>query len=387
MQNNGLPQGITGNSISLMLGHPDPTTLFTPQFQEAVNRVLTSPQPHQALEYGQEQGNTALIDYLVEKFSRDQQMSLSADQLMLVAGSTHAVDMIARLYTSPGDAVMVEAPTYADALHIFRDHGAELHGVPVDEQGAIVEEMEALLRRLSDSNRAPRLFYTIPNFHNPAGVTLAAERRAEIIRLAHQCGFAVVEDDVYRDLAFNTSVPASFFALANGADVMHIGSFSKTLAPGLRLGWLVASRETIQRFVNCGTSQMGGGASPFASQIVAEYCRQGFWEAHVEELRRVYQMRRDVLLEALERYMPDGVTWTKPAGGFFVWVTLPEHIQGREVKQHCLQRGVMVAAGEGYFVESSHGAHHLRLTYSFAPPEDIESAVRILAEVIDSLSV
>jgi 2-aminoadipate transaminase len=382
MQSHDLPQGLAANTISLLLGHPDPTTLLPPEFREAVHRVLVSPQGYAALEYGQEQGNSALIEYLVEKFNHEQNLSLSPDQLMIVAGATHAVDMIARLYAKPNGVVIVEAPTYGDALHIFRDHGVELYSVPMDGKGVIVEELERLLKNLADGNKPPQLFYTIPNFHNPTGVSTIVERRLEIIRLAGQYDLKIVEDDVYRELAFDAPVPPSFFALAEGVQVMHIGSFSKTLAPGLRLGWLMASAEAIQGFVNCGTTQMGGGASPFSAQVTAEYCRQGCWEAHIQHLRNLYKMRRDRMLSALDHYMPDGVTWTKPSGGYFIWLTLPENIGAREVKQRALERGVLVASGENYFISSTNGANNLRLTYSFAPPDDIETAIRILAELI-----
>lgn len=385
MQSHPSAQGVTANTISLMLGHPDPTTLFTPEFQDAVQRVLTSAQPYQPLQYGAEQGVPALIDYLVEKFNREQPITISADQIMVVAGATHAVDMIARLYASGGDAVIVEAPSYVDALHVFRDHSVELYSTPIDEQGLIPDALEQILRRLEGEDKPARFLYTIPNFHNPTGVTLSEARRVEILRLARQYQLMIVEDDVYRDLTFDSVAPPSLLALAQDVPVLHIGSFSKTLAPGLRLGWLIGSGEAIRRFVQCGTTEMGGGSNPFTAQIVAEYCQLGRWETHVAHLRYCYRARRDVMLAALNQYMPEGVEWTKPAGGFFIWVTLPEHIQARTVKAQALQRSVLVAAGEGYFVNPPEGEHNLRLTYSFALPEDIEAGVRILGEVIERL--
>lgn len=382
MENQGLPQGTSAHSISLLLGHPDPATLGTPQFQDAVRRFISSPQAYHALEYGNEQGNTALIDYLAARISREQHVALRAENLMIVAGSTHAVDMIARLYIRPGAAVIVEAPTYADSLHIFRDHGAELPAVAIDQDGVRVDELEKLLQHLSAQQNLPRLFYTIPNFHNPTGITTSHQRRTEVLRLAQQYDVTIVEDDVYRDLAFDTAVPPSYFTLAKGVNVIQIGSFSKTLAPGLRLGWVVASADVIQRFVYCGTTQMGGGANPFSAQIVAEYCQQGYWDAHLEQIRGLYQTRRDTLLAALDSYMPSHVRWTKPSGGFFVWVTLPDGMQGTVVKEQASQRGVMVAAGEGFFVNPGDGKHNLRLTYSFASLSDLDTAVGILAEVV-----
>ena len=268
MSSNDLPQGMAHNTISLLLGHPDPATLLTPELGNAMLSLVSSPQCITALQYGPEQGTRSLIDFLVEKIQREQGISISPANLMVVAGSTHAVDMLARLYAKPGGVVLVEAPSYVDALHIFRDHRIELYAIPTDENGLIPDELAKRVAELHANGKLPSFLYTIPNFHNPTGCTLPEARRLEIIRLARQFGFLIVEDDVYRDLSFEGAVPASFYALAGGNGVMSIGSFSKTLAPGLRLGWLVGSEEAIQRCVNCGTTQMGGGANPFAAHIV-----------------------------------------------------------------------------------------------------------------------
>jgi 2-aminoadipate transaminase len=380
VENQVLPQGVAANSISLLLGHPDPAALGTPQFQAAAERVMASPQA--ALAYGDEPGNPALIAYLADRICREQQVTLQRENVMIAAGSTHAVDMITRLYTQTGSTVIVEAPTYADALHIFRDHRVKLYSVAMDEEGVIIEAFEKLLKQLGEDGNLPSFYYTIPNFHNPTGITTSIQRRVQIIQLAQKYGFTIVEDDVYRDLAFDAAVPPSFYTLAGGRKVIQIGSFSKTLAPGLRLGWIVASAETIHRFVFCGTTQMGGGASPLAAQIVAEYCQQGHWDGHLEFLRQLYRERRDTLLAALAEYMPRQVSWTKPSGGFFVWVTLPAGMEGAGIKAQAAKRGVMVAAGEGYFVNPDDGRHNLRLTYSFAPLSDLVTATRILGEVV-----
>lgn len=387
MTSHDLPQGMTENTISLLLGHPDPATLFTPELREAMQRVVSSPQSYTALQYGPEQGTQSLINVLVEKIQREQDLPLQSANLMVVAGSTHAVDMIARLYARPGGVVLVEAPTYVDALHIFRDHQIELCSIPMDEDGLIPSELEKQLARLHSSGKFPSMLYTIPNFHNPTGSTLSEARRIEIIRLARQYGFLIMEDDVYRDLSFEGAVPASFYALANGDQVLSIGSFSKTLAPGLRLGWLLGSEDAIQRCINCGTMQMGGGANPFAARIVAEYCRSGSWERHIAHVQSLYKMRRDVALSALGQHMPSAVGWTHPAGGFFTWLSLPKNVFAQDVKRLALQEGVSLAAGEGFFVNPADGEHHLRLAYSCAAPNDIDTGISILAQVITRLLV
>ena len=382
MTSHDLPQGMVENTISLLLGHPDPATLLTPELYNAMHYVISSSHASTGLQYAPERGTSGLLNFLVEKIQREQGLSIQASNLMLVAGSTHAVDMIARLYARPGGVVLVEAPTYVDAISIFRDHGRELCSIPMDEQGLIPGELEKQLVQLHVRGKFPSMLYTVPNFHNPTGRTLSEARRHEIIRLAHSYGFLIVEDDVYRDLSFEGAVPARFSALADGKQVLSIGSFSKTLAPGLRLGWLLGSEDAIQRCIDCGTTQMGGGANPFAANIVAEYCRRGYWETHIVHLQSLYSVRRDVALAALEQYMPSDVTWTSPAGGFFIWLTLPKDIFAQQLKRMALQEGVVLAAGEGFFVNPSDGEHNLRLAYSCAAPNDIDTGIHILAQVI-----
>jgi DNA-binding transcriptional MocR family regulator len=377
-----LPQGTTLSTISLRLGHPDPTTLLTPEFQTAMQTVFSQPNAYTTLQYGPEQGTRSLIEFLIERTNRVQGLDLQPDQLMIVAGSTHAVDMITRLYARPGGVVLVEAPTYADSLHIFRDHQVDLYGIPMDDNGLIVADLATLLTRLKAAGKSPAFLYTIPNFHNPTGITSSEARRKAVLELARDYGFLVVEDDVYGELSFNGKTPCSYYALAQGEGVLSIGSFSKTLAPGLRLGWLVGSPEAIERCVNCGTTQMGGGATPFTANIVAEYCRQGYLESHLARLRTLYKDRCDVMLSTLDRHMPQAIAWTRPAGGFFIWLTLPAHISAMRVKQEAEARGVLVTVGNGFFIDSTQNDHNLRLAFSFAPTTDFDAAINILAQVI-----
>jgi 2-aminoadipate transaminase len=376
-----LPQGVLPDTISLVFGHPDLTTLPVDGLRAATEAVLCSPQAHLALQYGPEQGTPALIDYLVEKLNREEGLGLTGDNLMLVAGSVHAVDMTARLYAGHDGVVLVEAPTYRDALHVFRDHGVALRPVPINGDGMVVEALAEQLTLLQREGKPPRLLYTIPNFQNPSGVTLATARREAILELACEHGFVVVEDDVYRDLAFEGEVPPSFYALSGGQGVLRIGSFSKIVAPGLRLGWLIAASEYVQRCVHCGTSQMGGGANPFTAHVVAEYCRAGHLELQIARLRQVYRRRRDVTLAALERHMPPGVNWTRPRGGFFVWLTLPEGTSVGPLQEAARQRGVLFVPGTGFFADGG-GERNLRLAFSFVPPDEIEQGVVILARAI-----
>ena len=387
MISNDLAQGMSQNTIPFNFGHPDPETLLTAELHSAMLRVINSPDAYTTLQYGPEQGTQSLIDYLAGKIQKDQGISLQPANLMVIAGSTGGVDMLARLYAKPGGVVLVEGPTYVDAIHVFRDHHIELCSIPVDENGLIPSDLEKQVVQLHTSGVFPSILYTIPTYHNPTGSTLSEARRIEIIRIAQQYGLLIVEDDVYRELSFEGAAPASFYALANGQQVFSIGSFSKTLAPGLRLGWLVGSEESIQNCVNCGTSQMGGAANPFVAHIVAEYCRSGSFEKHILHLRSLYKMRRDIALAALSQYMPSDMKWTYPMGGFFIWLSLPKNVFAQEVKRLALQEGVSVSAGEGFFVNPVDGEHNLRITYSRAKPEEIGTGIKILAQVIEKARV
>lgn len=377
-----LPQGGAPNTIPFVLGHPDPATLMTPELRLAMEQVINSPQAFAGLQYGPEQGTQHLIEVLIEKINRQQDLSLRPGNLMVVAGSTHAVDMLARLYVRPAGVMLVEAPTYKDALHIFRDHHIELRSIPMDDDGLIPSELERQLAELRASGTVADMLYTVPTFHNPTGRTLPEARRIEVIRLARHYGFLIVEDDVYRDLSFEGTVPPSLYSLAKGQQVVSIGSFSKTLAPGLRLGWLLGSESVIERCVNCGTTQMGGGANPFTAHMVAQYCRNGSWEKHIERVQSLYTLRRDRALSALEQYMPGDVEWSRPAGGFFIWLSLPRDIFADHIRRLALQEGVALAAGAGFFVNPIDGDHQMRLAYSCASPEEIETGIRVLGQVI-----
>jgi len=380
MTNADFPQGVAGQNISLVLGHPDPALLLSPQLRACMQEALSSPRASLGLHYGPEQGSQDLLAFLAARISRQQGTPLDPAHLMIVAGSTHAVDMLTRLSVRPGSAVLVEAPTYADALQIFRDHHVRLYAVPMDDQGLLPEALEHLLARLHADNIPVSMLYTVPTFHNPTGRTLPGARRLQIIDLARQYGFLIVEDDVYRDLSFEGAVPPSFFSLAQGEQVAGIGSFSKTLAPGLRLGWLQASREIIERCVHCGTSQMGGGANPFTAQMVTTYCQSGHWETQLARLQAVYRARRDLVLDALDRQMPSDISWTRPGGGFFLWLTLPADLFAHDVKLLAHHLGLEIAAGSGFFVNASDGQHNLRLAYSYAAPEELTRGVHILAQ-------
>lgn len=383
IQTGGGPAG----ALPFIYGHVDPTLFPIEQMQAAADKALHRYGPS-ALNYGAGRGCGLLLTYLQAKLARDEGLQVSDDGLMLTTGASAGLDTVCRLYTQPGDTVLVEAPSYHEALEVIRDYPIRLAAVPLDDEGLVVEALDERLKELTNEGQRPRLLYTIPTFQNPSGVTLSAVRRPALLELARRHSLLIVEDDVYRDLAFKESTPPSLYALDaedGGQTVIRLGSFSKILAPGLRLGWALAAPGHIARLTGSGLNTSGGGANPFVAFVTAVFCQQGWLEPHIARLVETYRRRRDVLLATLEATMPDGVRWTRPAGGFFVWLTLPEPLQAGAVLAQAHQRSITFLTGEPFFAEGG-GERHVRLPFSFIPPPEMEQGIHTLAEIIRDLT-
>lgn len=367
-------------TISFIYGLPDPGTFPAKDLKWAADQVLQQ-RPELALQYGPEQGYGPLIDYVRERAAREEDLPLQRPQIMLTGGSAQTLDHLCTLFTGPGDTVLVEAPTYHETVQSFRDHGLRPLQIPTDEDGLRPEALAERLEGLAWRGERARFLYTIPNFQNPSGITLAADRRRPVLALAQHYDLLVVEDDVYRDLVYEGDVPSSLFALDGGHRVLRIGSFSKILAPGVRLGWLMGPVGLIERVIGSGLRSMGGGANPLVANILATYCQQGLLEPHIEGLRQVYRERRDAMLAALESHMPAGVGWTHPRGGYFIWLTLPEPLRAVRVAAQAREAGLLIPVGDPFFAEMP-SAQHLRLAFSYVTPDKIEEGIEKLGQVL-----
>ena len=376
------PQGVVAGSIPFFAGQPAHDLLPISGIQRTVDALWRKRSVTGLFDYGDERGNLDLRDFLVERITRLDGLGIRDENLMIIGGSTWGVNMITGLLTVAGDTVLVDAPSYRDALHIFRDHRLQVCDVPIDDGGIIAQEMEKTLETLVAVGRCPKFYYVVPNFQNPSGITMPEDRRRAIVDLSRRYGFAIVEDDVYQDIRFGVTLPPSFYGLAGGDNVLRMGTFSKTLAPGLRIGWLIASSERIAQFAGSGVLTMGGGANPFTAAVVGAYCSSGKWEAHVNWLCGRYEQRRDIALQALKASMPANVEWTRPNGGYFIWLTLPESLMVDDLAARAREHNVYFAPGTGFFVDSAAGSHHLRLSFSFVPLEDLRLGIAILGRLI-----
>jgi 2-aminoadipate transaminase len=380
LQSGGGPVG----ALPFIYGHVDPALFPAEGLREAAALALAR-HHHSALNYGSSLGCSSLRALLRAKLERDEGLKLGEDELMLTAGASAGLDTAVRVFTRPGDTVLVEAPTYHEALGIIRDYPVKLAAVSLDDDGLVVDALSERLELLVGAGERPALLYTIPCFQNPSGATMSEGRRRALLQLAYRHRLRIVEDDVYRDLYFAGPPPPSLQALDSEGMVIRLGSFSKILAPGLRLGWAVGSAGSIGRLAECGLTTSGGGANPFVAYVVAAFCEQGWLEPHIDRLRQTYRERRDVLLAALAACMPSGTgrkpAWTKPGGGFFVWLTLPPALKARAVLKEAEGRDVTFLPGEPFYAEGG-GEQQIRLPFSYIDRPDLERGVEIIADIV-----
>jgi 2-aminoadipate transaminase len=372
------PTSLSPLPFDLNAGVPDRATLPAEELALAATRALTA-DPAGALTYGGSMGYEPLRAWIAEQQEQETGLTLGAANVTLTAGSAHAIDNIAAAFIAPGDAVVVGAPSYPGAIRTFRARGARLIEVPQDDDGL---QMDVLADALDQqpANEPVKLIYVTANYDNPSGSTLPLERRTELVRLAREHRVLVVEDDAYTGIDLEGPPPTSLFEVAGGEGIMRCGTFSKTIATGLRVGWTVASSELIDVL---GFMRFDNGASPLLHRTVLEYLESGAHEPHIERLRELYRERRDASAAALHEYCEPYVRFRLPSGGFFHWLTLRDGLDAHEVTKAAIEQNVAVTPGTGYY--ATQGGHdRIRLVYSALPPAELTEAIRSFAVALES---
>jgi len=364
-----------GNITSFTFGFPDPDSLPVDTMAEAT-KLAVEKDPKWALQYGKTTGVPALVDALLAKLAKDQGIIAKPEQVMITSGGSQACQLVIDLLVDPGDTVLVEAPTWMGFLYMVNTIKGTCVGVPLDEQGTDVVALEAKLKELKGQGITPKLIYVIPNFQNPSGISTTLERRQRIAQLAREYGTIVLEDDAYYDLRFSGEKITPIYNLDDSGSVWYTGTFSKNLGAGIRLGWLIAPEEVILKLSVLKTD---GCSSVFGSHAASEWIPQHL-DGHVKKLSGIYQRRRDIMLAALEKHMPAGTTWTRPDGGFFLWVTLPEGLDAAQLLPMARERGVEFLVGSTCYADGSH-KNTIRLSFSFARDEQIEPGIAVIGEI------
>lgn len=370
--------------IDLGWGHPDPDSLPTQEWAEASAAALRR-YGWTALTYGAGAGPGPLIEWLCERMAATDAARPEPGEVFVTAGASQGLDLVAGVLAGPGDIVLVDSPTYHLALRILADHGVELRAAPADRDGILPAQTGELVARLRRAGRRVALIYAVPTFGNPTGASLPAGRRRELVEVAGRTGVPIVEDDTYRELSYSGAALPSLWSAAGeaGAQVIRLGSFSKSVAPGLRLGWLTAPPPFVRRLADRGYVDSGGGVNHSVALAMASFGASGRYERHVRAVRELYRGRRDALVEAVR----DGISSARfvvPEGGWFLWLTLPSTVDTRRLLVAAERAGVSYVPGYRFYVGPASTVDQLRLSYSMLPAAQLAEAARRLAWVVDA---
>ncbi|MEY2698814.1 MAG: hypothetical protein RL720_770 [Actinomycetota bacterium] len=362
--------------VSLAGGMPYVRALPESLVNGALEKVMQENGP-MAMQYGSGQGVPALREQILEIMALEG-ISASVDDVVVTTGSQQALDLVTKLFIDPGDVILAEAPSYVGAIGVFRSYQADVVHVLMDENGLIPQKLREAIAEVKASGRTIKFLYTIPNFHNPAGVTLSAERRPEILEICQSNGILILEDNPYGLLSFEEDVPPAIRSL-NEDGVIYLGSFSKTLAPGFRVGWALAPHAIREKLVLAAEAAILCPSS-FSQMVISEYLSQADWKGQIETFRGVYKERRDAMLEALEEHLPD-LRWNVPNGGFYIWCSLPENLDSKAMLPRAVTELVAYTPGTAFFADGG-GRHNIRLSFCYPTPENIKIGIRRLATVI-----
>lgn len=363
--------------ISFAGGLPDIPSLPGEALVRATRAVIDREQK-EALEYGGTFGPLPLRDAIAERSSKIEGVPVTRDNVIIASGSAHAIGLVCETLLDPGDVVMVESPNFPGSMRTIRSFGATQVAIAMDEQGMRCDILESELQKLADQGKRAKFIYCIPTHQNPAGCTLQLDRREKLLELARRFNTFILEDDAYGELWFETPPPPSLYSLSNGDHGIKVSSFSKIIATGLRMGWVMGPPALISRVA---ALRYDMGSSPYLGRIIAEMIRNGDLDRHIVNLRRTYLKKLERVEDALARYTSEFATYTRPLGGFFLWLQLRPGLSSRDVQLAANERGVIVGQGPQFFADGN-ATNHVRLAFSYVAMEEIEEGIQRLGEAM-----
>jgi 2-aminoadipate transaminase len=358
------------------VAYPDPDTLPLDGLADAVRTVLGR-EGRDLAYYPDPAGLPSLRELVAEKLGRDRNIKVTADDIVLTAGSGEAIGMLIQAMTDPGDVLLTEEFVYLGTLRQMRRYGADVVGVKCDNQGIIPEELEATLKRLQGEGKKVKFLYTIPTFQNPLGFTMTLERRRWVLEVTRQFGVPIFEDDCYVDLRFEGEDVTSFHSLDDSGRVLYVSSFSKIIAPGMRMGYLVAPNEVMQRAMSF---KSPSGVNQFAALTIEEYLKQDMYQ-HIDEQNRSLRAKRDAMLASLGENFGDAATWSNPEGGLYIWLELPEGVDLAALQEQAFNEGVGYYNG-AMFSPEGRGANRARLCFGHPSAQTVSDGVAELARIL-----
>ncbi|MBI4350909.1 MAG: PLP-dependent aminotransferase family protein [Elusimicrobia bacterium] len=369
--------------ISFAGGLPDPQHFPYDFVAESVKKIMAT-KGRVALQYGPTDGLPEMKEEFVKFLKRHEGITARPENLIVTTASQQALDMVGRLFIDASDPVLVEKPSYMGGLQVFKSYGADFVGVKLEDDGISTEELEEKLVWLRSQDEHYKFVYLVPDFQNPSGVTLSAEKRKKVIELSEKYDVVVIEDSPYRQIRFEGKAPKMLYRLDQEThktdNLISIFTFSKTFAPGLRLGLILAHPQIIRKMEILKQS-LDLCTSSLNQLIAADFLRSGYFETHIEVVKKTYKLKKDTMVAALEKYMPEGVSWTKPEGGLFLWVRLPGEMSADEMFADALKENVAYVIGSAFHCDGS-GKNTMRLNFSYPTPEDIDEGIKRLATAV-----
>jgi 2-aminoadipate transaminase len=358
------------------VGHPDASTFPSQALGDATSRMLLREGPELAL-YPGDMSHDAARHLVSRKLKAHEELDISPSRIMITNGSTQGLLMVAEAFMNPGDTVIIEEFCYPGTLRAFGYCEPRYATVPTDDEGIIVSELTRLLDRLAAQGITPKFLYTIANFQNPTGSVMSLARRQALLQLAEERQLLIIEDDAYGDLIYEGEPVPSLYALSHTDNVVRLGTFSKIVAAGVRLGWVIAPEAVLAKMA---VAKIDGGTSAFTSRAIAEYLKN-YLEARMGALLSVYRAKRDAMLEGLETHLVGVATWSRPQGGLFIWVRLPEGCDTTQLLEAAQTAGVTYLPGTNFSPEGK-GSNYLRLSFAYLSPEKIREGIEVLARVL-----
>jgi 2-aminoadipate transaminase len=335
-----------------------------------------------ALQYGPTQGEGDMLEALSEHMAAFGEEA-TPEQICVTSSSQQGLDLISMLFLDEDAPIIMELPSYLGGIQAFRRHGTDMRGIPMDDDGMDMQKLRETLDELEKEDKKPRFIYVIPDFQNPSGIGMSLDRRKELLNIASEREILVVEDSPYRELSFEGDILPSLWTLSEGKGVMMLKTFSKCLFPGMRMGWIVAEQDLIDK-VEMLKQSVDLCTPSFNQYILATYIKQGKMKATIEKAIECYRPKRDAMLKALEEFMPEGVKWSNPKGGMFLWLTLPEHIDTKEIFMTAIEHDVAYVIGRPFHCDNS-GGNTMRLSYSFPSIDQISEGIKRLANAIKAV--
>ncbi|MBN2595641.1 MAG: PLP-dependent aminotransferase family protein [Marinifilaceae bacterium] len=367
--------------ISFAGGLPAPNTFPIEELKQISNEVLEE-DGDAALQYGATEGDTKLREILTERYQK-QGLTISSDNLVILTSSQQGLDLAGKIFLNRGDHFICGLPSYLGGLGAFSSYGATPVGIKFDEFGMRSDLLEKTLAKMLEEDELPKFIYVIPDFQNPAGITMPEFRRLEIIKIAKKYNILIIEDSPYRELRFEGKDQKMMFELDNSGHVIALGTFSKIFVPGFRIGWVIAHEAIIDNFVKAKQST-DLCTSPFVQKIAAKYLEKGLFDKNLKTIIEMYHRKRDVMLNAFEEFMPKGVSWTKPEGGLFLFLNLPQNMDAKDLFEIAIQKDVAFVLGSAFHCDGS-GKNTMRINFSYVDEEHSRIGVQRLAESIKML--